>query len=121
MLLSLLLSLGAHALIPDNVASTTPPLYDIRDFFQNPKRSGFRISDQGRMIGFMEPVKIDGNPARQNIFVQELKGSEPIGEPRRITAEHQRDIAEYFWKGDETIIYAKDVNGDENYHVLAVN
>jgi len=73
MLLSLLLSLGAHALIPDNVASTTPPLYDIRDFFQNPKRSGFRISDQGRMIGFMEPVKIDGHPARQNIFVQELK------------------------------------------------
>lgn len=121
MLLSLLLSLGAHALVPENVASVTPPLYDIRDFFQNPKRSGFRISDQGRMIGFMEPVKIDGHPARQNIFVQELEGSEPVGEPRRVTAEHQRDIAEYFWKGDETVIYAKDVNGDENYHVLAVN
>jgi len=44
-----------------------------------------------------------------------------VGEARRVTAEHQRDIAEYFWKGDETVIYAKDVNGDENYHVLAVN
>src|SRR5690606_22997864 len=44
-----------------------------------------------------------------------------VGQARRITAESQRDIAEYFWKGDDTVIYAKDVNGDENYHVIAVN
>jgi len=132
MILSLLLSVGAHAVVPDSTAadaaaadaaavSTPPRRYDIRDFFQNPRRSGFRLSDHGKMIGFMEPAQIDGHPARQNIFVQELKGSEPVGQARRITAESQRDIAEYFWKGDDTVIYAKDVNGDENYHVIAVN
>lgn len=137
MILSLLLSVGAHAVVPDSTAadaaaadaaaadaaavSTPPRQYDIRDFFQNPRRSGFRLSDHGKMIGFMEPAQIDGHPARQNIFVQELKGSEPDGQARRITAESQRDIAEYFWKGDDTVIYAKDVNGDENYHVIAVN
>ncbi len=132
MILSLLLSVGAHAVVPHSTAadaaaadaaavSTPPRRYDIRDFFQNPRRSGFRLSDHGKMIGFMEPAQIDGHPARQNIFVQELKGSEPVGQARRITAESQRDIAEYFWKGDDTVIYAKDVNGDENYHVIAVN
>lgn len=127
MIPSLLLSVGAHAVVPDSTAadaaavSTPPRRYDIRDFFQNPRRSGFRLSDHGKMIGFMEPAQIDGHPARQNIFVQELKGSEPVGQARRITAESQRDIAEYFWKGDDTVIYAKDVNGDENYHVIAVN
>ncbi len=123
MLLSLLLSIGAHAVVPASPAALAAPPrhYDIRDFFQSPKRSGFRLSDHGRMIGFMEPVQIDGQPARQNIFVQELSGSEPVGQARRITSESQRDISQYFWKGDDTVIYAKDVNGDENYHVIAVN
>lgn len=123
MLLSLLLSVGAHAVVPASPAALAAPprQYDIRDFFQNPKRSGFRLSDQGRMIGFMEPAQINGQPARQNIFVQELSGSEPVGQARRITSESQRDISQYFWKGDDTVIYAKDVNGDENYHVIAVN
>lgn len=123
MLLSLLLSVGAHAVVPASPAALAaqPRQYDIRDFFQNPKRSGFRLSDQGRMIGFMEPAQINGQPARQNIFVQELSGSEPVGQARRITSESQRDISQYFWKGDDTVIYAKDVNGDENYHVIAVN
>ncbi|HRK84334.1 MAG TPA: S9 family peptidase [Alcaligenes sp.] len=115
--------MSAQAIVPDTAAVTeaVPRHYDIRDFFQNPKRSGFRLSDHGRLIGFMEPAQIDGQPARQNIFVQALKGSEPVGEPRRITSESQRDIAQYFWKGDDTVLYAKDVNGDENYHVIAVN
>lgn len=123
MLLSLLLSVGAHAVVPASPAALAAPprQYDIRDFFQNPKRSGFRLSDQGRMIGFMEPAQINGQPERQNIFVQELSGSEPVGQARRITSESQRDISQYFWKGDDTVIYAKDVNGDENYHVIAVN
>lgn len=123
MLLSLLLSVGAHAVVPASPAALAaqPRQYDIRDFFQNPKRSGFRLSDQGRMIGFMEPAQINGQPERQNIFVQELSGSEPVGQARRITSESQRDISQYFWKGDDTVIYAKDVNGDENYHVIAVN
>ena len=123
MLLSLLLSVGAHAVVPASPAALAAPprQYDIRDFFQNPKRSGFRLSDHGRMIGFMEPAQINGQPARQNIFVQELSGSEPVGQARRITSESQRDISQYFWKGDDTVIYAKDVNGDENYHVIAVN
>lgn len=98
-----------------------PPLYPLKDFFRNPARGFFRLSDDGRWLSFMEPVSFDGGPARMNIFVQELAGSKPVGEARCLTRETDRDIAEYFWKGSETLLYAKDFEGDENFHVVAVH
>ena len=53
--------------------------------------------------------------------MQDLHGSTPVGEPRRITEETERDIAQFFWKGSRTVIYEKDFKGDENFHVLTVN
>ncbi len=69
----------------------------------------------------MRPVSVDGQPPRMNVFVQSLQGATPVGEPRRITGETARDISSYVWKGSDTILYAKDFGGDENFHVLAVN
>ncbi len=98
-----------------------PRRYAIQDFFRNPPRGYFRLSDDGAWLAFMEPVSLNDGPARLNIFIQPLRGSAPAGEPRRVTAETERDIAQFFLKGSSTLIYAKDFNGDENYHVLAVD
>ncbi|NYT83172.1 S9 family peptidase [Alcaligenaceae bacterium] len=98
-----------------------PEKFPVQDFFRNPDRGFFRLSDDGALLGYMEPAAIDGRPARMNVFVQPLDGSAPVGEPRRLTAEVDRDIAQYFWKGSDTVIYEKDFNGDENFHVLAVD
>src|SRR5690606_8738277 len=84
-------------------------------------RGFFRLSDDGRWLSFMEPVSFDDGPARMNIFVQVLEGSKPVGEARCLTRETDRDVAEYFWKGSDTLLYAKDFEGDENFHVVAVN
>ncbi|HEY9460997.1 MAG TPA: S9 family peptidase [Paralcaligenes sp.] len=101
---------------------TSPPKrYPIKDFFRNPDRGYFRLSDDGAQLGFMEPVSIDGHPPRMNIFVQTLEGSTPTGNPRRLSSETARDISNFFWKGSDTVLYEKDFNGDENFHVLAVN
>lgn len=105
----------------DVAASPVPPVYPIETFFRNPARGYFRLSDDGSMLGFMEPVVIDNQPERMNIFVQPLDGCRPVGEACRITSEVQRDISAYFWKGGHTVIYEKDFNGDENFHVLAVD
>jgi dipeptidyl aminopeptidase/acylaminoacyl peptidase len=106
----------------DSAAASLPPKhYPIRDFFRNPDRGFFRLSDDGNRLGFMEPVSIDGKAPRMNVFVQDLQGSTPVGEARRITAETERDIAQFFWKGSRTVIYEKDFKGDENFHVLTVN
>jgi len=98
-----------------------PRQYPLRDFFRNPERGYFRLSDDGATLGFMQPTRIDGRPARMNIYVQPLDGSRPVGEPRRLTAETERDIADFFWKGSGTVLFQKDFGGDENFHVVAVD
>ncbi len=110
------------AMTGDTPAVSAPPkTYPVKDFFRNPERGFFRLSDDGAMLGFMEPVSINGQAPRMNVFVQALEGSTPIGQQRRLTEETERDISQYFWKGSDTVIYEKDFNGDENFHVLTVN
>ncbi|MDH5856285.1 S9 family peptidase [Lampropedia aestuarii] len=103
-----------------SVASVAPQL-PLRDFFRNPEQAAFRLSDDGRTLGFMKPASVDGQPARMNIFVQALDGSSLVGEARQLTQESARDIAGYFFKGNDVVLFQKDFGGDENFHVLAVN
>ena len=91
----------------------TDNLIPMRDFFRNPERAYFRISADGKTLSFMQPWQ-----RRMNIFVQ------PVGstaEPVRITAETDRDIPNYFWKGPNRVVYTKDVGGDENDHIVVVD
>lgn len=107
---------------PMATAEAAPPLLPMRDFFRNIDRGYFRVSGDGRMLGFMQPAAgDDGQTKRMNIFVQALDGSRPVGEPRQLTRESARDISNYFWKGGDTLLYTKDFGGDENFHVVAVD
>ena len=85
----------------------------MRDFFRNPERAYFRISGDGRTLSFMQPWE-----RRMNIFVQRAGSRD---EPVRITAEKDRDIRDYFWKGPDRVVFLKDVGGDENDHVVVVD
>lgn len=103
-----------------SVASPAPQ-YPLQDFFRNPSQAHFRLADDARTLAFMQPVSVDGQPPRMNVFVQALDGLVLTGEARRLTAETARDISGFFWKGSHTLLYQKDFGGDENYHVLAVD
>jgi dipeptidyl aminopeptidase/acylaminoacyl peptidase len=128
-----LATLGAAALIAGCASTSTPtmnataaepvpPQIPLRDFFRNIDRGYYRVSGDGRMLGFMQPaLGSDGKTRRMNIFVQALDGSRPVGEPRQLSFETARDIANYFWKGGDTLLYTKDFGGDENFHVVAVD
>src|SRR5690606_35336220 len=98
-----------------------PPIYPLTDFFRNPERGFYRLSDDGTLLAYMEPVAFGDGPPRRNLFVQPLEGSQPVGEARCLTRETDRDIAEYYWKGSDILLYAKDFEGDENFHVVAVD
>ncbi len=103
-------------------AQTPPPPIPLRDFFRNIDRGYFRLSADGKTLGFMQPaVGDDGKTRRMNIFVQALDGSRPVGEPRQLTRESARDIPTYFFKGAGTVLFTKDTGGDENDHVVAVD
>lgn len=98
-----------------------PPVYPLKDFFRNPEQGFFRLSDDGNWLAFMKPIAFGDGPARMNLFVQALDGSTLVGEPRCLTRETERDIAEYYWKGSDTLLFAKDFEGDENFHVVAID
>ena len=100
------------------VSTAVPKLYPVGDFFRNSPKAYFHLSDDGQTLGFMQPT---GDKQRRNIFVQKLKGSEPTGEPRQLTSETARDISNFFFKGNRTVLYTKDFGGDENFHVVMVD
>ena len=92
--------------------AAVPRQFPIRDFFSNPERAYFRLSDDGGTLGFMQPVAPEGGGQRRlNVFVQKLEGSRLVGEPRKLTSETARDITIYYWKGSNRILYVKDFGG----------
>ena len=91
--------------------SKIPPKIPVRDFFRNPVSRGYDLSPDGQTISFLQPWE-----SRLNIFVRPVGG----GEARRLTSEKDRDIQEYFWKGNDFVIYGMDDRGDENFHLKRV-
>jgi dipeptidyl aminopeptidase/acylaminoacyl peptidase len=112
----------ATAAAPSLVPSQVPAQLPLRDFFRNPERAYFRLSEDGRWLGFMQPAPGDKGPTpRRNVFVQRLDGGRLVGELRQLTHESARDISGYRFKGNGVILYEKDFGGDENFHVVAVD
>jgi dipeptidyl aminopeptidase/acylaminoacyl peptidase len=87
-------------------------LIPLRDFFKNAAKTGFQISPDGKYLSYLQPYQ-----NRYNIFVQKRGQRAAV----RISGETERDIAGYFWKGNDRLLYRKDFQGDENYHIVAVN
>lgn len=95
---------------PANAAS--PRKIPLRDFFKNPVSRGYLLSPDGRTISFLQPWE-----SRMNIFVRPISS----GEAKRLTSEKERDIQDYFWKGNGHIVYGQDTKGDENFHLKRVD
>ncbi len=88
------------------------PLIPMQDFFRNPEKTGYQLSPNGNYLSFMQPWE-----KRLNIYVQKIGQKEAV----KITNSKERDIAGYFWKGDNKIVYTQDSKGDENFHLYSVN
>lgn len=84
----------------------------LQDFFKNPEKTRFQISDNGEHISYMAPVD-----RRMNVFISPLGKSEES----QITFETERDVADYFWGNDKHILFLKDNKGDENFKLFSVN
>ncbi len=93
-------------------AQTEAPLIPMKDFFRNPEKRSFQISPDGEYLAWMQPWK-----TRMNVHIQKIGEDEIV----RVTNATERDLAGYFWKGDNRIVYFQDSKGDENYRLYAVN
>ncbi|MDX1622959.1 MAG: prolyl oligopeptidase family serine peptidase [Gemmatimonadota bacterium] len=92
-----------------------PPLVDREVFFGNPETAGGQISPDGEHVSFLQEK--DGV---LNVWVKGF--GEPFEAARPVTADTTRPVRAYFWSEDgETILYAQDKGGDEDFHVYAVD
>lgn len=85
----------------------------LKDFFKNPEVSQFQISPNGEYYAYLKPYK-----SRMNIHVKKTDGT---GKEIRITSQRDRDIAVFFWKESDTLLFMRDFGGDENYHIFSVS
>ncbi len=97
------------------VEAQLPPLIDREVFFDNPEIAGAQISPDGKFIAFRKPYK-----GTMNIWVK--RADEPFEKARLTTNETKRPVAGSFWSRDSKyILFTKDIGGDENFNVYAVN
>lgn len=103
---------GNHTSAAASATASTPTRIPLEDFFRNPEITNCDISPDGRHLAFMR-----SHQNRMNVFVRPIDSDEAV----RVTSETDRDPMGYFWKGNTTIIYIRDFNGDENYHFFSVD
>jgi dipeptidyl aminopeptidase/acylaminoacyl peptidase len=91
-----------------------PPLIPRKVLFGNPVKASPTISPDGKRLAWLAP---DKNNVLQ-VWVQ-TRGQD---DARQVTQDKKRGIQIYAWTyAPDTLIYAQDNEGDENYHVYAVD
>jgi dipeptidyl aminopeptidase/acylaminoacyl peptidase len=105
---------GPPPTAPGLAGAALPPLLDREVFFGDPAFNAAQISPDGRFITFRR--------AHRDVMNVWVKGvDEPFEAARPLTAD-RRPVPGYFWSRDgRHVLYVQDRDGDENYHVYAVD
>lgn len=90
------------------------PLIPRELLFGNPERGNPKVSPDGKYLTYIAP---DSNNVLQ-VWLRTVGQQDD----RILTADKKRGIRAYFWTYDgEQLIYLQDSDGDENWHLYAVN
>ena len=82
--------------------------------FGNPERIGVLISPDGKWISYSTALR-----GVLNVWITPVDN---ISNARPVTNDTSRGVKSYFWAfTNHHIIYRQDTNGDENWHIYAVN
>ena len=85
--------------------------------FGNPKYASPQLSPDGTYLSFLAP-SVEDNVL--NVFVKKTEA--PLETARMITNDKSRGIRNAGWAEDsKTILYMQDKEGDENFHLWAVD
>ncbi|PQO36529.1 S9 family peptidase [Blastopirellula marina] len=91
------------------------PLIPRRKFFGNPEKARARLSPDGTKLAYLAPV--DGV---LNVWVGTTESLGKDAKP--ITKDTHRGIRSFSWSfTNNHVLYTQDKDGDENFHVYAVN
>jgi dipeptidyl aminopeptidase/acylaminoacyl peptidase len=110
-----LLALGLLGVTACATREPPAPLLDRELFFDEPEISGALLSPDGAFLSFRKPHR-----GVMNIWLK--RREEPFEAARPLTADQRRPVKAHFWSRDSRwLLYAQDRDGDENYHVYAVD
>lgn len=111
-LLGLVMTLSVLA---DRAAPKAPPPLIPRDvLFGNPERAAAQLSPDGKYLAYLAP---DAKNVLQ-VWVRPLDQKEA----RQLTNDPKRGIRQYYWTHDGVhLLYLQDTDGDENFHLYAVD
>ncbi|MTG99093.1 prolyl oligopeptidase family serine peptidase [Myroides sp. BIT-d1] len=87
--------------------------YQVKDYFQRPKSSGFQLSPNGKYLSYRE--KDERN--KRHVYVKEIE----TGIVTRVIEEAGELVRGYGWINDDRLAYVMDQGGNENYHIYAVD
>jgi dipeptidyl aminopeptidase/acylaminoacyl peptidase len=113
---SLVHLLVALAVVPlaSAFAQNDVPLIPRQVLFGNPDRAGVQLSPDGKWLSYRAAV--DGV---MNVWVAPR---EDLSKARAVTQDKHRGITFYFWAyTNNHILYLKDKDGDENWHIHCVD
>jgi len=81
-------------------------------FFNEPEKSSFHISPDGKYLSYLQPLN-----GKLNLYIQSIDRKETL----QITNYQDQGIKYYFWAGNDRLFYVKDKDENDNYKAFAVN
>lgn len=86
--------------------------------FGNPKYASPKLSPDGKYLTYLAPAADDGP---LNVYVRST-ADKNNDNARMVTSDASRGIRQYQWAMDsETILFLQDFEGDENFHLWAID
>lgn len=87
--------------------------YSVEDYFKTPEAFSFKLSPDGKYIGYMKR-RVSGE---RDLYLKEI-----ISEKETLLKSQGEDLIRGFaWVSEDRIVYMQDKGGDENYHVYGVD
>ena len=100
--------------LPAAARAELPPLIPRKILFGNPVKAGPEVSPDGKRLSYIAPDDKD--------VLQVWVRTVGMDDDRKVTADKKRGIRIHQWTyAPDTLIYLQDHEGDENFHIYAVN
>ena len=114
MYLFLAMAMAWMAVAPAQATASDIPLIPRATLFGNPLKASPRISPCGTRLAYLAP----SDKGVLNVWVRTIGTEDDV----QVTNDTHRGIRIHFWAEDgQNLFYLQDLNGDENWHVYAVD
>lgn len=100
-------------------STTSEEIIPRKVLFGNPTFASPKLSPDGKYLAYLGPSDDLGV---LNVFVRTTATAAKKADGRMVTNDTSRGIRRFFWGQDsETLMYLQDFEGDENFHLWAIN